>query len=54
MQYYTVYFNYSNVQDLTAVQATSAQQAMQIVQQMLNAHADFADTTVTVTSAVAA
>jgi len=53
MQTYTVYLRYDNVEDLTAVKANSAEDAIAKAQAFYNAHADFADTTVTVYKAVA-
>jgi hypothetical protein len=53
MQTYTVYLRYNNVEDLNVFKATSAEQAIAKAQAFYNAHADFADTTVTVYSAVA-
>ena len=53
MQYYTVFLKYDNVEDLTACKAASAEQAIAKVQAHYNAHADFADTTVTVYKAIA-
>ena len=53
MQTYTVYLRYNNVEDLNVFKATSAEQAIAKAQAFYNTHADFADTTVTVYSAVA-
>jgi hypothetical protein len=52
MQEYTVFLRYDNVEDLTVVKATSAEDAIAKAQAYYNAHADFADTTVTVYKAV--
>jgi hypothetical protein len=53
LQYYTVYLKYSSVLDLTAVQATSADEAISIAQNYYNRHPEFRDTVVTVYKAVA-
>ena len=53
MQYFTVYLRYENVEDLCAVNATSAEEAIAKAQAYYNAHAEFLDTTVTVYKAVA-
>jgi hypothetical protein len=53
MKTYTVFLRYDNVEDLTAVKATSAEDAIAKAQAFYNAHADFADTTVTVYKATA-
>ena len=53
MKTYTVFLRYDNVEDLTAVKATSAEEAIAKAQAYYNAHAEFADTTVTVYKAVA-
>jgi len=53
MQKYTVYLRYDNIEDLCVVKATSAEDAIARAQAFYNAHADFADTTVTVYKAVA-
>jgi len=52
MQEYTVFLRYDNVEDLAVVKATSAEDAIAKAQAYYNAHADFADTTVTVYKAV--
>jgi hypothetical protein len=44
---------YDNVEDLCAVTAQTAEEAIAKAQAFYNAHADFADTTVTVYKAVA-
>jgi hypothetical protein len=53
MQEYTVFLRYDNIEDLCVVKATSAQDAIARAQAYYNAHAAFADTTVTVYKAVA-
>jgi hypothetical protein len=53
MQKYTVYLRYDNVEDLCVVKANSTEEAIAKAQAFYNAHADFADTTVTVYKAVA-
>lgn len=52
MQYYTVYLRYDSVEDLNAVQANSAEEAIAKAQAYYNAHPAFADTTVVVHKAV--
>lgn len=53
MQYFTVYLRYDSVEDLCAVSAKSAEEAMAKAQAYYNAHKDFLGTTVTVYKAVA-
>ena len=53
MQNYTVYLRYDNVEDLNAVNANSAEEAIAKAQAFYNAHPEFADTTVQVYKAVA-
>ena len=53
MQNYTVYLRYDNVEDLNAVNANSAEEAIAKAQAYYNAHPLFADTTVKVYKAVA-
>lgn len=53
MQNYTVYLRYDNVFDLTACNASSAEEAIAKTQAYYNAHAQFADTQVVVYKAVA-
>jgi|LauGreDrversion4_2_1035121.scaffolds.fasta_scaffold1282254_1 hypothetical protein len=53
MQTFTVYLRYDNVEDLNVVKAATAEEAIAKAQLFYNTHAEFADTTVTVYSAVA-
>ena len=47
MQYFTVYFRYNNVEDLCAVNATSAEDAIAKAQNYFNTNPLFADVKVT-------
>jgi len=47
MQYFTVYFRYDNVEDLCAVNATTAEEALAKAQQYFNTNPLFADANVT-------
>ncbi len=54
MQLYTVYLRYDNVEDLNVFKAATAEEAIAKAQYFYNNCEEFADTTVTVHSAVAA
>lgn len=53
MQTFTVFLRYDNVEDLTAVRANNAEEAIAKAQAFYNAHPEFRDTTVKVYKAVA-